>query len=131
MEQSAVTQSFGRCSVNPKFLDRFYEIFLASSPAIAPLFRNTDFAKQKVALRSGLTLMMMYNEGNKLGQQGLDRIGQSHSRQKLKIDPSLYPYWIDSLIKTVKECDPKCDATLEAEWRTALKKGAKHIADQF
>lgn len=131
LTQSPVKESFSRCCVNSKFLDRFYEIFLASHPAIAPLFRNTDFAKQKMALRSGLAMMVMHTEGNKVGTQGLDRIGQSHSRKHLNIDPSLYQFWIESLIKTVKECDPQCDAKLEGEWRQALKAGAAHISGRY
>lgn len=131
LAQSPVKESFSRCCVNPKFLDRFYEIFLASHPAIAPLFQRTDFAKQKMALRSGLAMMVMHTEGNKIGTQGLDRIGQSHSRKHMNIDPALYQYWIESLIKTVKECDPQCDAKLEGEWRQALKAGASYISSQY
>nr|MBI3612778.1 globin [Nitrospirota bacterium] len=131
LTQSSVKESFSRCCVNSKFLDRFYEIFLASHPAIAPLFRNTDFSKQKMALRSGLAMMVMHTEGNKIGTQGLDRIGQSHSRTRMNIDPSLYQFWIESLIKAVKECDPQCDAKLEGEWRQALKAGAAYISSQY
>ncbi len=128
---SVVKDSFSRCCVNPKFLDRFYEIFLSSHPAIAPMFRNTDFAKQKQLLRTGLTMVLMHGEGNQVGTQGLGRIGQSHSRKGLKIDPALYPNWVESLIKAVKECDPQCDKSLEEEWRTMLKKGTALIASQY
>jgi hemoglobin-like flavoprotein len=128
---SAVKNSFSRCCVNSKFLDRFYEIFLGSNPVIAPMFRHTDFAKQKQLLRTGLTMVLMHGEGNQVGTQGLDRIGQSHSRKGLKIDPALYPNWIESLIKAVKECDPQCDTKLEDEWREMLKKGTALIASQY
>ncbi|MCL5668412.1 MAG: hypothetical protein M1392_00060 [Gammaproteobacteria bacterium] len=42
---SALKDSYGRCTVNQKFLDRFYDIFLTSHPAIKPMFAKTDFAK--------------------------------------------------------------------------------------
>ncbi|MDE3225253.1 MAG: globin [Nitrospirota bacterium] len=128
---SVVKDSFSRCCVNPKFLDRFYEIFLASHPAIAPMFRNTDFARQKQLLRTGLTMVLMHGDGNQVGTQGLGRIGQSHSRKGMKIDPALYPHWVESLIKAVKECDPQCDKALEEEWRATLKKGTAFIASQY
>lgn len=42
--------SFGRCISTPQFIDRFYEIFLASHPAVKPMFRNTNFVQQKELL---------------------------------------------------------------------------------
>jgi hemoglobin-like flavoprotein len=128
---SSVKDSFSRCCVNPKFLDRFYEIFLGSHPTIAPMFRNTDFARQKQLLRTGLTMVLMHATGNKVGTQGLDRIGQSHSRKGLNIDPALYPNWVESLIKAVKECDPQCDRKMEEDWRDVLKQGTALIASQY
>ncbi|MBM4124806.1 MAG: globin [Nitrospira sp.] len=131
MALSPVMDSFSRCSVNPKFLDRFYDIFLSSNPTIAPMFKNTDFAKQKRLIRAGITMVMMHADGNKTGTQALDRIAQSHGRHNLNIAPSLYPYWIDSLIKAVQECDPQWDGKLEVEWRAALRKGTDHITAQY
>ena len=95
------------------------------------MFRNTNFAKQKQLLRTGLTMMIMHLDGNRVGTQGLDRIGQSHSRKQLNIDPALYQYWTESLLKAIKECDPQCDAKLEGDWRQALKAGVSHITAQY
>jgi len=131
LTQNTLKDSFSRCCVNPAFLDRFYEIFLGSHPAIAPMFRNTNFARQKQLLRTGLAMMMMHVEGNQVGTQGLDRIAQSHSRKQLNIDPSLYQYWTESLLTAIKECDPQCDARLEGDWRQALKAGVSHIAAKY
>lgn len=46
-------QSYGRCLRGKNFIERFYEIFLASHPDIAPMFAATDFQKQRMALRRG------------------------------------------------------------------------------
>ncbi|MEW6542922.1 MAG: globin [Nitrospirota bacterium] len=128
---SPVKDSFGRCCINPNFIDRFYEIFLASHPAIAPMFRNTDFTRQKQLLRAGLNMVLMHHDHNPVGTQGLDRIGQSHGRQKLNIDPLLYKYWVESLVKAVKECDPQCDGKLEDEWRAVLRNGTAYIMAKY
>lgn len=128
---STLKESFSRCCVSPAFLDRFYEIFLASHPAIAPMFRNTNFARQKQLLRTGLTMMVMHAEKNATGTQGLSRIADSHSSKHLNIEPSLYQYWTESLLKAIKECDSQCDAKLESDWRAALKTGVAHIAAQY
>ena len=44
-------QSYGRCLRDKHFIERFYQTFLASSPAIPPMFQTTDFNKQRMALR--------------------------------------------------------------------------------
>lgn len=124
---SAVTESFGRCCVNPRFLDRFYEIFLSSHPAIKPMFQKTNMDKQKSLLRQGLSMIIMHGEGNTFGTRSLDRIAESHGRKGMNIDPNLYDYWIDSLMKAVKESDPECNPALEAQWREILQKGVKYI----
>lgn len=128
MAQSDVEKSFGRCTVNPKFLDRFYETFLASHPSLAPMFAHTDMARQKGLLRSGITMVVMHSQGNSFGTRSLDKIAESHSKKKLNINPSLYPFWVNSLIQTIRECDPEFTPTIEAEWRKTLEAGATYIA---
>lgn len=128
MAQSEVEKSFGRCTVNPKFLDRFYEIFLASNPSIGPMFAKTEFTKQKAALRGGLTMILMHSQGNSVGTKALDKIADSHSKKKLNISPTLYPFWVNSLIQTIREFDSELTPALEAEWRKVLEAGANYIA---
>jgi methyl-accepting chemotaxis protein/hemoglobin-like flavoprotein len=124
----AVTNSFGRCSLNPKFLDRFYDMFLQSHPAIAPMFQHTDFARQKALLKQGLTMMMMFADGSATATASLNKIAASHSPAgHLNISHQLYPYWINSLLAAVKECDPKHTPDLEAEWREVLESGVNYI----
>ena len=33
-------QSYGRCLRDKRFIERFYEVFMASHPAIAPMFAD-------------------------------------------------------------------------------------------
>lgn len=127
---SALKDSYGRCTVNPKFLDRFYEIFLASHPAIGPMFAKTDFTKQKAALRNGISMMIMYEGGTQVSKMALDRLGHSHGKQGMNMDPKLYQYWIDSLVKAVKECDQQFSPGLEKQWREAMRKGIDYMVSQ-
>ncbi len=127
---SALKDSYGRCTVNPKFLDRFYEIFVDSHPAIKPMFAKTDFAKQKGLLRSGMSMMIMYEDGTQVSKMALDRLGHSHGKQGMNIDPKLYQYWIDSLVKAVKECDQQFSPGLEKQWREAMRKGIDYMVLQ-
>jgi hemoglobin-like flavoprotein len=127
MSLAEVKESYSRCCVHPRFFDLFYEAFLASHPTIAPMFAKTDMAKQKSLLRQGVSMMLMHLGGNTVGTTGLDRIAESHSKKKLNIDPHLYQYWINSLIKSVKECDQKMTPALEAEWNKTLRSGVDRI----
>jgi methyl-accepting chemotaxis protein/hemoglobin-like flavoprotein len=124
----AVTTSFGRCSLNPKFLDRFYDIFLKSHPAIAPMFKHTDFARQKSLLKQGLTMMLMFADGSASATASLKKIAESHSPAgRWNIPHQLYPYWMNSLLAAVKECDTDFTSSLEAEWRAVLESGVNYI----
>ena len=123
--------SFGRCVAKPKFIDRFYEIFLASSPEIKPRFEHTDFAKQKELLQRGLTMLVMFSDGSETAKMTLDRIGDSHNRKGINIPPALYRFWMDSLIKTVSEFDPKFSPEVESAWRRVIQKGVDYIVAKY
>ena len=128
---SEVKKSYGRACLNPKFLDRFYEIFLGSHPRIKPLFAKTDFKKQKEALRTGLAMLLAHLEGKPTGTMTLDRIGESHSKKNMNIDPNLYQYWIDSLVKAVKEIDPQFTPELERGWEKVCRAGVDYIVSKY
>ncbi len=131
MSLAEVKESYSRCCVNPKFFDVFYANFLASHPTIAPMFAKTEMSKQKSLLRQGLTMMFMHLGGNGVGTTGIDRIGESHSKKKMNIDPNLYDYWINSLVKSAQECDEKWIPALEAEWRKTLRTGVDRIVSFY
>lgn len=133
MSFDRVQASFARCLVHPRFFDRFYEIFIASHPAIQPMFAGTDMAKQHQLLRHGLmsALRFAQSEKNLMAKVCIDRIRESHGRKQLAISPDLYPFWLDSLVKTIAECDPGFDATLEREWRDMLQPVIDHIKSGY
>ena len=57
-------QSYGRCLRDKQFIERFYERFTASHPAIAPLFARTDFSRQRMALRRGISVAIFHAAGS-------------------------------------------------------------------
>lgn len=127
----SVKQSYGRACLHPKLIDRFYSIFLESHPDIRPMFRNTDFTKQKQLLKTGVIMMLSYLEGNAFWSANLDKIAESHSKKNLTVSPTLYSYWIDSLIRTVKENDDQWTPELERNWRKVLKIGVAYITSRY
>ncbi len=123
--------SLTRCLGMPAFLDRFYEVFLGSSPEVAEKFRHTNFARQKVALGQSLYLMVMAAEGGDAAVAYLDRIAARHGREDLDIRPELYELWIDALVATARELDSEFDDETEAVWREMLRPGIEIMRARY
>ncbi len=94
------------------------------------MFVNTDFKKQKELLRTGIGMLLAHLEGKPAGKMTIDRIAISHNKSHMNIAPSLYQYWIDSLVKTVAHCDSKYSPDLERSWQKVLRAGADYISSQ-
>lgn len=106
---------------NGRFIERFYEIFLASHPEIRLAFAHTDFDRQRRLLRRTLTNAIMYAAGSEVVKQEVNRMAMVHSqRGHAPVQPRLYTYWVDSLIQTIREFDPELTPPLEARWRLAM-----------
>jgi hemoglobin-like flavoprotein len=118
-----VNLSYGRCSMSPGFFDSFYDIFLKSSPDVAPMFANTDFSKQKVLIKSGISFVIMYakDQQGAFAKAKLDFIGEVHDHVHRNVKANMYPLWIDSLLKAVQKHDPEYTPQLDKEWREVIK----------
>jgi hemoglobin-like flavoprotein len=135
MDESTLTtfeDSLQRCNAQPRFLDRFYEIFLASSPRVEDKFAKTDFVRQKRALRASLYLILLAATG---GRGGPDRylrdIAALHSARQLDIGAELYDLWLDSLLATVKECDPEHSFEVAAAWEAVMMVGIRYMCTRY
>ena len=113
--------SLERCSGRPGFLDRFYELFLASSDEVAEKFERTDFRKQTRVLKVSLYIMMMAERPESVAH--METIAKLHSRTELDIKPELYDQWLDCLLRAVEECDPSFDMDIKIAWTRILQRG--------
>jgi hemoglobin-like flavoprotein len=114
-------QSYGRCLREKNFIERFYEIFLDSHPEIRPMFEKTDFQTQRMALRRGISAAISYAGGSSLTRRTIDQMADAHSlKGHAPVPPHLYPYWIDSLVRVVKEMDPQATPQLISRWRQGM-----------
>jgi hemoglobin-like flavoprotein len=121
-------QSYGRCLREKNFIERFYEIFLDSHPEIRPMFTKTDFQKQRMALRRGISAAIAHASGSSLSRSTMEQMAHAHSRKgHAPVPPALYSYWIESLVKAVEETDPEASPELLARWR----KGMRVVTDMF
>lgn len=127
-----VDDSLHRCAANPAFLDLFYERFLNSSPGVKVKFANTDFVHQKRALMASFHLMLLAAEDEEQGpERYLRDIATRHGKAQLDIGAEYYDLWLDSLLETVRECDPQCDAEITQAWEKVLSIGIGYLLDHF
>ena len=114
-------QSYGRCLRDKNFIERFYEVFMASHPEIPGMFANTDFQKQRLALRRGISVAIFHASGSAVVKRTTEQMADVHSRAgRCPVSPYLYTYWVDSLIKVIAETDPEASERLLERWRQAM-----------
>lgn len=124
--------SYGRCLRAGGFIERFYEIFLSSHPDIAPMFEKTDFRQQRLALRRGISIAISHAAGMGMVQRSVGEMAQVHSRKgRTPVRPTLYGYWIDSLLAAVRETDPEANPALIERWRTAMGKATAEFTSRY
>ena len=129
---NAVERSLDRCGANPAFLDRFYEVFLASSPKVRAMFEHTNFYRQKRALQASLHGMLLHIRGKEAADDPyLLEVAHRHSQSQLSIGAELYDLWLDSLLTTVRECDPQCTPEVLAAWEQAMTLGIQFFLSHY
>ena len=130
-----VKKSLGRCLLNAKhdkrFLERFYEIFLDSHPAIKDAFSDTNFEKQLMALKNGLNMAILYAEGDSLAEDVLKHIQVTHNQKHMAINPKLYPHWSGSLLKAIEEFDERLDENTKELWTYVLRTSIDYITEGY
>jgi len=122
--------SLERC-VGRRFLDRFYELFIASSTEVAAKFANTDFHVQNRAVKVSFYMIMSAIEQKPEGDVHLERIAARHSRNGLDIRPTLYDQWLDCLVQAVRECDPMFGEETEQAWRRVMRVGIEFMKSRY
>jgi truncated hemoglobin YjbI len=112
-------ESLGRCVACETFLQRFYELFMASSEEVAELFRKTDFERQKRVLRDSLYVMLVA-AGTTRGpaHDELERLAKLH--RDMAVTGDMFALWLDALIEAAREHDTHFTDELEHDWRLSL-----------
>src|SRR3569833_1613212 len=119
MDMKDVQASFGRCCLHPNFLDTFYNAFMATSPEVARLFKNTDFTRQKKMLQMSLNQHISHAMCIGIVDGYLHQLAEKHSRHHLNVEPHHNTARHNSHKKAVKQHDPKYTPAQEQARRTA------------
>ena len=115
-----VMASYHRCRASGDFVDTFYKLFLAKSPAIAGKFIDTNFEMQKLMVRQSLLEMLCFDRGISGTEEEILRLGRRH--KELEITPDMYTMWLDALCEAIRQHDCKYTPELEEQWRAAMQK---------
>jgi hemoglobin-like flavoprotein len=124
--------SLARCLRGDQFFQRFYELFLASSPEVREKFQATDFRKQRRMLQSSFYMLVEYIAlGWPECQAYLERIAYAHGKHGRGIQPHLYDLWLDCLLSAVRECDELYSAEVEGAWRFMMGAGITFLKSRY
>jgi hemoglobin-like flavoprotein len=124
--------SLARCLRGEQFFQRFYELFLASSPEVRDKFHATDFRKQRRMLQTSFYMLIEYMVlGWPECRAYLERIAVAHGRQGRDIAPHLYDLWLECLLRAVKECDDRWSPEVEAAWRYMMNAGIAFLKSRY
>src|SRR4051794_38671317 len=92
---AAVEESLERLGAGTPFFDRFYDIFLSSSPKVKEKFAHTNFYKQKKALQASLYGMLRHLRDVDAGaDEFLLEVADRHNHEHLAISADLYELWL-------------------------------------
>ena len=124
--------SYQRCCEVPGYFETFYRNFFDVCPEAEPKFASTDFELQHKLLRHALQLLFVFSsKSEEEAKFLLRRVAERHSRRDLGIDRSLYPPFVDSLVKTSSEFDPQFTPDVERAWRDALAPGIAYMINKY
>jgi hemoglobin-like flavoprotein len=131
-EIEVFNDSLARCLRGDQFFQRFYELFLASSPEVREKFQATDFRKQRRMLQSSFYMLVEYIVlGWPECQAFLERIAAAHGRHGRDIQPHLYDLWLDCLLRAVRELDELYSAEVEGAWRFMMGAGITFLKSRY
>lgn len=123
--------SLERCDSNSDFFSNFYRHFIASSPVVADKFSGTNFKTQTRVLKTSFYMAILACDKNTEAQLYLERIAERHNRRGLDIKPELYDLWLDSMIATVREHDPKYSDEIERVWRSFMQPAIDYMKSRY
>jgi hemoglobin-like flavoprotein len=125
-------ESLRRCNTDSRFLDRFYERFLGSSPKVRRKFAGTDFVRQKRMLQASLQLLLVAAQGDgSAAAPYLDQVAARHGAGQMAIGAELYDLWLDALLATVHETDPDWTSDVARAWEDVMTVGIRYLLDRY
>jgi hypothetical protein len=77
-------------------------------------------ARVRFLVGRSVTLLLQHASGVEHGTESLVEVARRHGPDDLDIPAGLYEHWVEALVQTVAEHDPRFSPELEAHWREFL-----------
>ncbi len=120
--------SLARVGLDPAFLDQLYTNFLKSHSSVSALLGSLESEKRKALMLTEIVALLQFERGENTGKAVLDLVGLNHVW--LGMEPSMHKFWVESLLKALRQVDPKWSSELETTWTHALKRGVEYLTTQ-
>ncbi len=131
MSYEKVKASYDRCCKSGDFFGTFYDSFLNKSPEVAAKFASTNFKKQKPLIKASVNMMIRLGTGDIKAREAIEKVGTTHSKPQLNIEPKLYDLWFESLCESAAKHDSKWNKELESLWKERMQEGIKIITGRY
>lgn len=118
--------SLARVGLDPHFLEHLYETFFMSHTSISALLSQLDCEKRKMLMLTEIVALLQFWRGEENGKLVLDLLRFNHAL--IGMESFMYPYWLNSLLKTLTKFDPKWSPELETIWTHSLRSGLEYIS---
>jgi truncated hemoglobin YjbI len=109
-----------------RFYKRFYESLISSDPQLASIFSNTDIERQIEMLKQSMTYVMSFSATLEPTAE-MENLARMHGSGKLDIPVKYFEIWLDCMLVTVEEFDPKFDGYIETSWRVMMAPGIAYM----
>ncbi|OGT81672.1 MAG: hypothetical protein A3J35_07920 [Gammaproteobacteria bacterium RIFCSPLOWO2_02_FULL_52_10] len=108
------------------FFATFYNKLLARDPDITALFARTDMDRQVKMLMQSITHVTAFSATREPTDE-LNFIAGLHGKDKLNLPAAYYDIWLECLLETVSERDPRYDEQVNRAWRTMMTPGIEYM----
>ena len=117
--------SLQRCQQNAEFFQHFYRRFWQADPQIPQLFAGVHMRQQELMLQASLHMVMLASQNNVAATVYLQHIAEKH--QQFAIPAYLYDVWLECLMQTVAETDPKYSDEVATAWQAVMSNGVNYM----
>jgi len=87
-------------------------------------------AAQVHVLQSSVAFLLNFFITNRQDEY-LVQVAERHSKRGVDVRPELYSVWLDCLIETVREFDPKFNGDVATAWRVVFSKGIEFMTSRY
>lgn len=124
----APEESLARCTASRRYLDTFYELFLADRPLLQRRFAGVDLSEQKrklaETLPSFLRLPLLPPDSPEV-REAMEQHRHTHRSAGSSVT---YALWVDTVCLTLRRHDPLYDDAIDAAVRERLGKAVQIVS---